>query len=163
QTLLQRAIAHHQANRLDEAVRLYRAVLDADPDQADAHNNLGLALQQLGNAEEAGAHVEIALERKPFWPTPYLNLGQLLRDRGRGLLPPGGAARPGPGPAPRPPRPAAPGTGPTRRGAHLVAAGGSAVPGGADLPLRPGRRALRTGAARRGGRRLPRGGAVTAR
>jgi tetratricopeptide (TPR) repeat protein len=81
--LLQSAIAHHQANRLDEAARLYRAVLDADPDQADAHNNLGLALQQLGSAEEAVAHFEAALERKPFWPTPYLNLGQLVRDQGR--------------------------------------------------------------------------------
>ncbi len=83
QALLQSAVAHHQAGRLDEAVRLYRAALAAAPDQADAHNNLGLALQQQGDAEEAATHFEAALERQPFWPTPYLNLGQLLRDRGR--------------------------------------------------------------------------------
>ena len=44
----QQAIAHHQAGRLQEAEQLYRAILQAQPDQADANHNLGLLAGQVG-------------------------------------------------------------------------------------------------------------------
>ena len=50
---LRTAPAHHQAGRLGEAKELYRRVLRAEPDQADALNLLGVAVQDDGDAAEA--------------------------------------------------------------------------------------------------------------
>lgn len=45
---LRRAVAHHKAGRLQEAEQLYRAILQAQPDQADANHNLGVLALQTG-------------------------------------------------------------------------------------------------------------------
>jgi len=46
--LLRLAIEHHQQGRLDEAEVLYRQILDADPNHADANHMLGVAACQRG-------------------------------------------------------------------------------------------------------------------
>ncbi len=45
---LQQAIDHHQSGRLQEAEQLYRAILQAQPDQPDASHNLGVLAGQIG-------------------------------------------------------------------------------------------------------------------
>lgn len=68
---LQQAIAHHQAGQLLEAERLYRAVLQIEPDQAIANHNLGLLLGQIGEHAAALPYLQAALKVDPnegqFW------------------------------------------------------------------------------------------------
>lgn len=45
---LEQAVAHQQAGRLHDAEQLYRAILQAAPDQPDANHNLGLLAGQFG-------------------------------------------------------------------------------------------------------------------
>jgi tetratricopeptide (TPR) repeat protein len=65
------AVSHHQAGRLAEAERLYRAILAAFPAHPDAHHNLGCMAVQVGRAEEGLPHFKAALEAAPdqhrFW------------------------------------------------------------------------------------------------
>lgn len=53
------------------------------PDDADAHNNLGIALKDLGQLNEAMASYRRALEIKPDDSRAYNNLGIVLNDLGR--------------------------------------------------------------------------------
>ena len=55
------AIRHHEAGRLREAERLYRAMLDAEPHHPDALHLLGVLLTQLGEYDDAVAHIQAAL------------------------------------------------------------------------------------------------------
>ncbi len=66
---LRHATASHQAGRLDEAERLYREVLRADPDQADALQLLGVLTAQRGNPLEAAQLIDRAI---------FLQSGQCL-------------------------------------------------------------------------------------
>ncbi|WP_295956212.1 tetratricopeptide repeat protein, partial [Rhodoferax sp.] len=70
--LLVQAIAAHRALDFGEAEAAYRAVLQDEPEQADAHHNLGVLLAvQLLRPLEALPHFEAALnadaERSQFW------------------------------------------------------------------------------------------------
>lgn len=51
---LTRALQHQQAGRYAEAETLFRQILVAEPDNADAHYGLGLALFAQGNLTDAG-------------------------------------------------------------------------------------------------------------
>jgi predicted TPR repeat methyltransferase len=51
---LSRAIQHHQAGQSAQAEAICRQVLAAEPDNADAHNTLGIALYGQGKIMEAG-------------------------------------------------------------------------------------------------------------
>ena len=42
ESTLATAVEHHQSGRLPEAAAIYRQVLDADPDHADANHLLGV-------------------------------------------------------------------------------------------------------------------------
>ncbi len=63
--LLKEAVARHRAGRLDEAERLYRLVLTAEPRQPDVHHNLGAVLAQRGRLAEALPHLKMAVEGRP--------------------------------------------------------------------------------------------------
>jgi tetratricopeptide (TPR) repeat protein len=64
--------------RLVQAAASYRKVLAIKPDHAQAHNNLGIALDQLGKPDEAVASYRKALEIKPDLAEAHANLGNVL-------------------------------------------------------------------------------------
>jgi len=72
-SLLAQALAHHQAGRLHDAERLYRAVLDAQPSHAGANHNLGVLEMHSGRMDSALLRFKAALEADPsemgFWLT----------------------------------------------------------------------------------------------
>ena len=80
--LLQTAIAHHQAGRLDAAEPLYRQILSAAPGHADALHLLGVVLHQRGGHAEALGLIRRAVELNPGQAGYHLNLGEVRRALG---------------------------------------------------------------------------------
>jgi tetratricopeptide (TPR) repeat protein len=80
--LFQEAIALHQSNRLEEAERLYQAVLRQAPRHTDTIYNLGLIRLRQQNLEEAGKLVRKALYDKPNSAQFNHTYGTILRDLG---------------------------------------------------------------------------------
>ncbi len=81
QAVLQSAMAHHQAGRLDEAVTLYRQVLADDPDQIHALLMLGI-IQIAHDPAEAEALLRHHLVQQPEYPATLHNLGRLRQMAG---------------------------------------------------------------------------------
>jgi predicted O-linked N-acetylglucosamine transferase (SPINDLY family) len=75
---LQQAVSHHQAGRLQEAEQLYRAVLQARPDQADANHNLGVMAVQVGQPLAGLPHLKAALEANPSQGQYWLSYAKAL-------------------------------------------------------------------------------------
>ena len=59
------AIKAAQAQLWNEAVFRWKQVINIDPEDAKAHNNLGVAYEALGNMEEAIASYQRAAELEP--------------------------------------------------------------------------------------------------
>ena len=70
----------HKEGRLEEAERLYREILKAEPENLNTYNNLGAILQQHGKADEAEKCFKKVLELKPDDVEAYNNLGVILKD-----------------------------------------------------------------------------------
>lgn len=70
QALLQ-AIEAHRSGRLQEAERLYRAILEVSPQHCDANHNLGVLAVGVGKPAEGLPHLKAALEANAsqgqFW------------------------------------------------------------------------------------------------
>ncbi len=81
--LLKLANQHHRAGRLNDAVVHYLSALDMDPDYAEAHYNLGIALKDLGQLDGAIGHYQKVLKIIPGHAGAHNNLGNALRDQGR--------------------------------------------------------------------------------
>ena len=68
---LQNGLAAHNAGKLEEAERLYRAILQSQPAHPDANHNLGLIAVSVNQAEAALPLFKTALEANPkieqFW------------------------------------------------------------------------------------------------
>ena len=62
---LKAAVTHHQAGKLQEAERLYRAILRAQPNAADANHNLGVLAVQMKLPAAGLPHFRVALEANP--------------------------------------------------------------------------------------------------
>jgi len=62
QEAMTRAIEHHHANQLQEAERLYRAVLEVQPNHPDANHNLGVLAMQVKQPAAGLPHLKAALE-----------------------------------------------------------------------------------------------------
>ncbi len=77
------AIAHHQAGRLHEAEAIYREIVEARPDQADACHLLGLVAHQTGRQEMAVEWIGRAIEQNPFHADFHVHLGNALQALGR--------------------------------------------------------------------------------
>ena len=73
----------HQVSKNDIAVDLIGKALAVKPDLAEAHSNLGLALQELGKLDEAVASYHKALAIKPDYVQAHNNLGNTLHELGR--------------------------------------------------------------------------------
>lgn len=61
---LQLAITHHQAGQLQEAERLYRSIIQAQPNHPDANHNLGVLAVQVLQPASGLPHFKAALEAK---------------------------------------------------------------------------------------------------
>ena len=79
--LLQEAVAHHRAGRLDAAERLYAEILRADPDTADAWQFLGLIALSRGDAAGAVQRIKHAIAIKPDAGVYHFNLALALRQQ----------------------------------------------------------------------------------
>jgi Tfp pilus assembly protein PilF len=68
---LQRAVEAHKVGKLQDAEKLYRAILQAHPKHPDANHNLGVMAVSLNQTEAALPLFKIALEANPnqgqFW------------------------------------------------------------------------------------------------
>ena len=77
------ALALQRRGRLAEAERLYRAVLQADPDHLQARFNLGLVCVRRGAVEEAVDLFRQAVDQKPDFAEAHNALGIALRLNGQ--------------------------------------------------------------------------------
>ena len=68
---LQKGVAAHKEGRVQEAERLYRAILESQPSHPDANHNLGVLAVSVNKADAALPLFKIALEANPkieqFW------------------------------------------------------------------------------------------------
>ena len=68
---LQRGVAAHKEGKLQDAERLYRAILQAQPDHPDANHNLGVLAVAVGKPLEALPLFKLAVDTNPqveqFW------------------------------------------------------------------------------------------------
>ena len=80
---LQRGITLHQAGRIDDALALYKQVLEIDDRQPDALNLAGVAKYQTGDAESAVSLLRQATVYAPRSADAHSNLGNVLRAMGR--------------------------------------------------------------------------------
>jgi thioredoxin-like negative regulator of GroEL len=73
---LQRGVAAHKEGKLEEAERLYRAILQSKPLHPDANHNLGVVAVSVNKADLALPLFKAALEANPkveqFWLS-YIN------------------------------------------------------------------------------------------
>jgi len=74
QELVNQAVAAQQSGRLDDAVRIYRSLVEKYPRIPELRSNLGAALAGQGRYVDAISEYRRALELKPD-PTVRLNLG----------------------------------------------------------------------------------------
>ena len=68
---------------IDWTMAQYQTAMEIEPDLAEAHNNLGLALASQGRVDNAIAQYQKALEIKPDYAEAHTNLGIALADRGQ--------------------------------------------------------------------------------
>ena len=80
---IQDAAALHQAGRLDEAEAIYRAILEAEPDNPDALHLSGVVAHQRGRGADAVERIGRALELRPDDAPMHNNLAEALRVQGR--------------------------------------------------------------------------------
>lgn len=71
---LQLAVSHHQSGRLPEAEKLYRAILEAQPNHPDANHNLGVLAVGVGQPAAALPFLKAALEVNPTHAQYWLSL-----------------------------------------------------------------------------------------
>lgn len=82
QALLQ-AIEAHRSGRLQDAERLYRAILEVAPQHCDANHNLGVLAVGVGKPEEGLPHLKAALEANPGHGQFWISYIGALADTGR--------------------------------------------------------------------------------
>ncbi|MBU0995463.1 MAG: tetratricopeptide repeat protein [Proteobacteria bacterium] len=76
--MLESAIAHHQAGRLQQAEEIYRQILQEDPSHSDALHLLGLIAYQVAKWDIALELIEKAIALKPMEPLYYFHYGLVL-------------------------------------------------------------------------------------
>jgi len=81
--LLPRAIALHRQGRLNEAEDMYRELLAADSNSADALHFPGVLKHQLGQSDLAIEYIGRAVELEPAHAGMRSNLGNVFMESGR--------------------------------------------------------------------------------
>ena len=75
-----------RTGRLQTAIDTYRHAIKLDPGDAEAHNNLGVALRNTNSLDEAEASYKQALTLRPGYPEAHNNLGALQKQKGQTLM-----------------------------------------------------------------------------
>lgn len=81
--LLELGPLYHWAGRRNDAIVAYGQALDRYPQEAELHNNLGVALYEAGLLQEAETHLATAIQLQPQMAAPQLNLGLVRRRQDR--------------------------------------------------------------------------------
>jgi len=77
------ALEHHVSGRLKEADQIYRQILAADPNHADALHLLGVVASQMGNHESAVQYIRQAIELNATESDFHGNLGNVFKAQGK--------------------------------------------------------------------------------
>jgi tetratricopeptide (TPR) repeat protein len=77
------ALEHHRGGRLDQAAKIYRAILARDPAHADALHLLGVIAYQQGHYPQACELIGRAIARQPGEASFYSNLAEVYRATGQ--------------------------------------------------------------------------------
>ncbi|NOZ08597.1 MAG: tetratricopeptide repeat protein [FCB group bacterium] len=72
---------YRETKRYDEAIGIYKEILQGDPGYAGAYFNLALTLQSAGRPENACKWYELSLQQNPKLWQAWFNLGSLHRKR----------------------------------------------------------------------------------
>ena len=72
------ALQNHNKNNLRVAENLYKEILKINPNHANAHNNLGIVLEQLGESKKAMICFQKAVQINPNFAHAYYNLGKVF-------------------------------------------------------------------------------------
>ena len=67
----------------NEVVNKYKKIVEIEPNNYKAHNNLGNALKELGKLKEAATSYRQAIKIKPDYTKAHFNLGNILNDFGK--------------------------------------------------------------------------------
>jgi protein O-GlcNAc transferase len=78
-----RAVALHEQGQLDQAVQLYRVILETDRRHIGSLNNLAILCFQRGKVEEAVSLIRAVVRLRPDLPVAHNTLGIALRHLGR--------------------------------------------------------------------------------
>ena len=77
------AVVLHKSGAIDDAVRIYRRILDADPANDEAIRLLGTAYVEQGRLDDAIIHIRKAVRRLPKDAYLHTMLGELLQATSR--------------------------------------------------------------------------------
>ena len=80
--LLDQGFKAQQSGKLDAAIACYSKAISIEPEFAEAHRRLGMALKKQGQFPEATQHYKRAINLKPDLFEAYVNLGVVLRKQG---------------------------------------------------------------------------------
>jgi protein O-GlcNAc transferase len=80
--LWREAFGHHQAGRIDQAAKLYRAVLAHSPNHFDARHLLGVTALQQGRLDDAQREIAAAIDINPRDAAAHNNMGTVWLRRG---------------------------------------------------------------------------------
>lgn len=81
--LLEQALALQQAGRFPQAEVLYRQILAAEPNHAEALHYLGLLAYQVGQTGTAAELINRAISCRPGYVEAHVNLGITLKAQGK--------------------------------------------------------------------------------
>ncbi len=80
--MLEAALLHHRANRLDDAERIYRQILSGRPNHSDALHFLGVIHGQKGQPQQALELIGRAIQLRPEVASYHANFGEFSRHAG---------------------------------------------------------------------------------
>jgi predicted O-linked N-acetylglucosamine transferase (SPINDLY family) len=80
--LLDTAREFHRNGKLQQAMNAYQAILERQPDNADAQYLLGLVIYRLGNLKQAEEHILHAIALQPEHALAHAGLAQVYQDQG---------------------------------------------------------------------------------
>jgi tetratricopeptide (TPR) repeat protein len=75
--------AHHKPGNLEQAIQSYKEAIKANPDDFDAHFELGGCYSELGNEQEALKATKEAVRIRPDYPFAHIALGLSYYNLGR--------------------------------------------------------------------------------